>query len=79
MPDFIDYKDKQAAVALADTLNYEQAADRLGITVFELKSQIEEMESKLCLLIFRVEQGRPSLTEDGRYLIQAFRTVLSGR
>ena len=64
MPEFIDLKDKQAAVALADTLNYARAAYRIGITAAELKSQIEAMESKLCLLIFRVEQGVQSLTED---------------
>jgi hypothetical protein len=75
--DFIELKQKQAAVALAETLDYAQAAKRLGIGVLELKSQIKVLEAQLCLFIFREESGHLRLTEDGQYLIQAVRDALS--
>jgi DNA-binding transcriptional LysR family regulator len=75
--DFIELKQKHAAVTLADARSYELAAERLGLSVPELKAQIDSLESKLCLLIFELSKGRPSLTQDGRYLIELFREALS--
>jgi DNA-binding transcriptional LysR family regulator len=74
--DFIEFKLQAAAVALADTLNYELAAKRLGITTFELKCQIDAFESKLRLRIFDAAAETVGLTEDGRILIQAIREAL---
>jgi DNA-binding transcriptional LysR family regulator len=79
VPDFIEFKHKLAAVTLAEMLNYDQAAKRLGITPSELKRQIETLEAGLSLSIFKVVQDVPSLTADGRYMIQVFRGALSQR
>ena len=75
MVDFIEIKQKQAVVALADTLNYDEAAQRLGITTLELKCQIESLESKLYLRIFALSET-PALTEDGRILLEVIRKAL---
>jgi DNA-binding transcriptional LysR family regulator len=72
----INFNQKQAAVALADTLNYGQAAQRLGITALELKSQIEAFEAKLCLRIFDSTSETLALTEDGHMLIEMIREAL---
>jgi DNA-binding transcriptional LysR family regulator len=77
VPDFIEFEQKLAAVILAETLNYVQAAERLGISVPDLRNQIEALESQLCLRLFSAERGVLLLTDDGRYLIQAFRAALS--
>ena len=76
MADFIDFEQKEAAVALADTLNYDEAAKRLGITASELKRQIAALELKLSLHIFDAMSERPALTADGRILIEAIRAAL---
>ena len=77
MSDFIDFGLKEAAVALAETLNYERGAERIGVDASELEARIKALECKLCLTIFIGEQGTLSLTDEGRYLIQVFRTALS--
>jgi DNA-binding transcriptional LysR family regulator len=74
--DFIEFKLQKAAVALADTLNYDLAAKRLGITAFALKCQIDAFESKLCVQIFDAAAEKLRLTEDGRILIQSIREAL---
>jgi DNA-binding transcriptional LysR family regulator len=74
--DLIRSRQQQAAVTLAETLNYVRAARRLGISVLELRSQIKALEGKLCLHIFEPQVDQPALTEDGRYLVQAFRKAL---
>ncbi len=76
MSDFIELKQKRAAVALAETQSYDRAAQQLGLSVIELKVQIEILESQLCLIIFEMEGGSPSPTQDGRYLIGLFREAL---
>jgi DNA-binding transcriptional LysR family regulator len=75
--DFIELKQKHAAVTLAETQSYDRAAQRLGLSVSELETQIESLESKLCLFIFQRNNDGALLTEDGRYLIELFREALS--
>ncbi len=64
---------------LADTQSYARAAQHLGLSISELKAKIESLESKLCLYIFELRDGSPSLTQDGFYLIEQFREALSRR
>jgi DNA-binding transcriptional LysR family regulator len=75
--DFLELKQKKAAVTLAETQSYDLAAERLGLSVSELKTQIDSLESKLCLLIFELSEGSPLLTQDGQYLVELFRDALS--
>jgi DNA-binding transcriptional LysR family regulator len=77
--DFIDFKLKQAAIALADTLSYDHAAEGLGLTGSELRDQVEALESKICLFTFTEQNGILSLTEDGGHLIRSFRNALLRR
>ena len=79
MSDIIGIGLKEAAVALADTLEYELAANKLGITASELRSRIERLEEKLCLHIFTPKLERLALTEEGRVLIRIFRSALQER
>jgi len=75
--DFIDFEQKEAAVALANTLNYERAAEHMQIDASELEARIKALETKLCLTIFIGDQSTLSLTDEGRYLIQVFTEALS--
>ena len=77
MSDFIELRQKQAAVILAESQSYERAARRLGISVSELGTEIESLESKLCLFIFQRNKDLALVTEDGGYLIGLFREALS--
>jgi DNA-binding transcriptional LysR family regulator len=75
--DYIDFRQKQAAVALADTQDLDAAAARLGTTASDIKRQIGELQEKLCLNLFEPELDPPTLTDDGRFLIRAFRETLA--
>ncbi len=73
MSEFIDIKLKRAAIMLADELDYPKAAEKLNISLAELKRQIFSLEAQLCLHIFRPRQKQVELTEEGKYLIRVFR------
>jgi DNA-binding transcriptional LysR family regulator len=77
--DFVKLIQKKTAVVLADTRDYTKAAKVLRVTVQEVKQQIEALQSTLCLLIFEQEETLPTLTVDGRFLIQRFREALAHR
>jgi DNA-binding transcriptional LysR family regulator len=64
---------KRAAVLLAEELDYERAAERLNMSTAELRRQISVLESQLYLHIFRPIRERVELTEEGQFLIKAFR------
>lgn len=76
MPNVIELRLKRAAVILAETLDYELAAMKLGVTASALKSDIETLEEILCLRVFRPELEMPTLTDDGRFLVQVLREAL---
>ncbi len=66
----------QAAVALADELNFKRAADRLHIVQPTLSKQIIELEHELgCRLFTRNNQG-VVLTESGKFFVQQAREAL---
>lgn len=64
---------KRAAIILAEELNYARAAQELGIASAELRKQISALETQLCFHIFKPRQKEVELTEEGRFLIKAFR------
>jgi len=53
MSEFIEVSLQQAAVTLADELDYVRAAWKLGIGVSELDRRITELENRLDLRIVR--------------------------
>ena len=50
-----------------------RAAEKLNITTAELLDQISALEAQLCLLIFKEKRGKVELTEEGLFLLKAFR------
>ncbi len=76
MAEHIDIRLEQAAVRLAEVLDYSRAAESLNLTTLALKKRIEELEERLCIHVFEPGQERPQLTDDGRFLIRAFREAL---
>lgn len=73
MADFIDIKLKRTAVALADSQDFTSAAVALNTSPAEVKRQIQELEDRLCLNLFVPATDPPILTDEGRFLIHAFR------
>lgn len=68
---------KRAVVTLADELDYVRAAEKLGVTSKELRRQIFALEMQLCLQIFEPRQKKVELTDDGQFLIKAFRDAIA--
>lgn len=68
---------KRAAIALAEHLDYAKAAEQLGLSSAELKRQVSALETQLYLHIFKPRQKKVELTEDGQFLIKAFRDAVA--
>lgn len=68
---------KRAAITLAEELDYARAAEKLGITTSELRTQMSTLETLLCLHIFKPGQKRVELTDDGKFLVKAFREAIA--
>lgn len=64
---------KRAAVLLAEELDYERAAERMNMPTAKLRRQISVLEAQLYLHIFRPVREKVELTEEGQFLIKAFR------
>ncbi|MEI9980312.1 MAG: LysR family transcriptional regulator [Edaphobacter sp.] len=73
MSESIDIKLKRAAIALADKLSYPLAAENLEVSSAELRKQISTLEAQLYFHIFKPTQREVELTEEGQFLIKAFR------
>ncbi len=68
---------KRAAIILADELDYSRAAEKLGVTPSALKKQIFALEAQLYFHIFKPRQKKVELTEEGQFLIKAFREAVA--
>lgn len=77
MPESITIALKRAAIALADELDYARAAKKLNLTYAELQRQITALETQLCFHIFKPGQERVEPTEEGQFLIRAFRESIA--
>lgn len=64
---------KRVAIILAEDLDYSRAAEKLGLTSVELRQQISALEAQLYFHIFKPRQKKVEVTEEGRFLIKAFR------
>jgi DNA-binding transcriptional LysR family regulator len=73
----IDIRLKRAAVRLAEVLDYKRAAESLNLTTLDLKKQVGELEETLCIHIFEPGQRGPQLTDEGRFLTNAFREAVA--
>jgi DNA-binding transcriptional LysR family regulator len=77
MHEFIEINLIRIAIMLADKLSYRRAAKGLNMTATELREQIAALETQLCIHIFRPSQKGVELTEEGKFLIQAFREAVA--
>lgn len=73
MSDSITIGQKRIAIVLAEELDYARGGKKLGITSAELRKQIFALEAQLCFHIFKPRQRKVELTEEGQFLIKAFR------
>jgi DNA-binding transcriptional LysR family regulator len=64
---------KRAAIILAEELDYARAAEKLHIVSAELIKPIYTLEAQLCFRIFKPRQKKVELTQEGQFLIKAFR------
>jgi DNA-binding transcriptional LysR family regulator len=58
---------------VAEELDVERAAQRLQISVPELKEQIDQLECKLSLVLFERDSTRIELTASGKLYIEQIR------
>jgi DNA-binding transcriptional LysR family regulator len=66
----------QAAIALAEELNYSRAADRLHISQSALTKQIHELESILPLALFERDKKHVALLHPGEVFVEEARLAL---
>ena len=66
----------QAAIALADELNYSRAAARLCIEQSTLSKRIVELESQIDLRLFVRNHQTVELTEAGRHFVEDARSAV---
>ena len=69
----VDHRLHRAAVALAEELDVERAAQRLQISVPELKERIDQLECKLSLVLFEWDSHHVALTAAGYLYIEQLR------
>lgn len=66
----------QAAIVLADELNFSRAAERLRIDQSTLSKRIMELEGMVGLRLFKRNHQLVELTEPGRHFVQEARNVM---
>jgi DNA-binding transcriptional LysR family regulator len=64
----------EAAIALAEELNFSRAAHRLHISQPALTKQIAELENRLGFLLFERDHQTVAVNEAGRAYVQEART-----
>src|SRR3954462_9759230 len=64
-------------LAVAETLNFSRAAERLHLSQPALSRQVQELESDLDVPLFSRQRGRVALTDAGRTLIEHARELLA--
>lgn len=64
-------------LAVAETLNFSRAAERLHLSQPALSRQVQELELGLAVDLFSREKGRVALTDAGRTLVEHARELLA--
>nr|WP_233446430.1 LysR family transcriptional regulator [Limosilactobacillus rudii] len=65
----MDFRQIMAFVNLANTLDYQLAAKRLGLSVDELKAEIESLEKELAVKVIQSKNDKFELTELGTSIL----------
>lgn len=65
-----DYRLMEAAVAVADELNFSRASHRLRITQSALTKRIADLENRFTLILFERDSQAVTLTEAGRAFVE---------
>jgi DNA-binding transcriptional LysR family regulator len=73
VPESVPIELKRFAITLADEVDVARAAEKLNTTSADLRKQIDALETQLCIYIFKPRQKKAELTEEGTFLIKAFR------
>lgn len=69
----VDNRLHLAALALAEELEFDRAAQQLQISVSELKEQIAQLECLLSLTLFERDSNHVAPTASGRLYIEQIR------
>ena len=77
MQESLGIKLQLAAIALSEELDYARAAEKLHISVAELKLQIVELEKLLQFQIFEMDQDSLVVTIEGRFVLKECRNFLA--
>jgi DNA-binding transcriptional LysR family regulator len=77
VPESVPIELKRSAITLADELDVARAVKKLSTTAADLRKQIDALETQLCIYIFKPRQKTVELTEEGIFLIKAFRTSVA--
>jgi DNA-binding transcriptional LysR family regulator len=72
----VDVRLMQAAIALAEELNFSRAAARLNITQSALTKQIKELEERVGRELFRRSRQSVEVTEAGKAFVEEARLAL---
>ncbi|MBB1070117.1 LysR family transcriptional regulator [Limosilactobacillus sp. RRLNB_1_1] len=65
----LDFKQINAFVNLGNTLNYQLTAKKLGLTVDEVKAEIESLEKELAVKLIQSQNDKFELTELGTSIL----------
>jgi DNA-binding transcriptional LysR family regulator len=71
--EFISIELKRAAIVLAEELDLTRAAAKLNMPAAEFRKQISALESQLYCQVFTLQMEKVELTNEGQFLIKAFR------
>ena len=69
----IDHKTHRAAVVLAEEMEFDRAAERLQIPIWELQQRIAQLQRQLSLILFASNGNKVELTGPGEVYIEQIR------
>jgi len=72
----MNFREMSYVVAVADLLNFSQAAEQCNVSQPTLSAQIKKLEESLEIKIFERNNKRVMITEEGRSIIQSARRIL---
>ncbi len=73
---YMDFREMSYVVAVADLLNFSQAAEQCHVSQPTLSTQIKKLEESLDVKIFERDNKHVMLTEEGRRIVASARRIL---